>query len=70
MLTALLVFLVGALVLAVIMYVVHMLIGMMHLPPEIVKIALLIFALVCLIILIIMVVAVYRGGWSVGDILR
>lgn len=62
MLWALLTFLVGCLVLAVVIYVVNLLLGMMTLPDEVKKIALIIIGLIGLIILVILALNVFRGG--------
>ncbi len=62
MLSALLAFLVGCLVLAVVIYVVHLVLGMLQLPAPITQIALLIFGLIGLVILIALAVSVYQGG--------
>ncbi len=62
MLGALLTFLVGCLVLAIVVYVVHLLMGMIELPPEVRKIALLILGLICFVVIIMLAVSVFRGG--------
>jgi hypothetical protein len=70
MLTALLVFLVGALILCVIIYVAHLVIAMLKLPEPINQIAVLIVGLICLVALIMLCVGVYNGTWRVGDLFR
>ncbi|MES2342334.1 MAG: hypothetical protein V4597_11695 [Pseudomonadota bacterium] len=62
MLTALLVFLVGALVLAVVIYIAKLLLAMFELPPPIQQIALLILGLIGLVLLIILCVHAFNGG--------
>lgn len=62
MLGALLAFLVGCLVLAVVLYVVHLVMGMIDLPPNVRQIALVIIGLIALIVLIMLVVQVFNGG--------
>jgi hypothetical protein len=62
MLGALLTFLLGCLVLAIIIYVLHLILGMLSLPPEVKQIALLIIGLIGLIVLIMLAVNVFRGG--------
>ena len=70
MLSALLVFLIGALILAVVVYVCHMIIGMISLPEPINRIALLIVGLIGLVLLLILTIGIYSGGWRAGDVLR
>jgi hypothetical protein len=62
MLGALLVFLVGCLVLAVVIYVIHLIMGMLTLPDPVKQIALLILGLIGLIALIALAVNVFNGG--------
>lgn len=61
MLSALLVFLVGCLVLAVVLYVFKLILDMVTLPSEIKQIALLIIGLIGLIVLIMLAVNVFNG---------
>lgn len=70
MLTALLVFLVGILVLSVVIYVCHLVIEMLKLPEPINKIALLIIGLIGLVVLIMLAVGVYNGTWRAQEIFR
>lgn len=65
MLSALLVFLIGCLVLAVVIYVVHLLMGMIELPPQVKQIALLILGLIFLIVILMLALSVYSGGQGV-----
>lgn len=62
MLGSLLVFLVGCLVLAVVLYVVHLVMGMLTLPDQVKQIALCIIGLIGLIVLIMLAVNVFNGG--------
>ena len=62
MLNALLVFLVGCLVLAVVVYVVKLLMDMFGLPDPIYKIALLIVGLIGFVIVIMLAVRVFNGA--------
>lgn len=62
MLAALLTFLIGCLVLAVVLYVVHLVMGMIDLPPNVRQIALLIVGLIALVVLIMLAVNVFQGG--------
>lgn len=62
MLWALLVFLVGCLVLAVVIYVVHLILDMITLPPQVKQIALIIIGLIVLVIVLMLAINVYRGG--------
>lgn len=62
MLMGLLVFLIGCLVIAVIVYVFHLVLDMLSLPPPIKQIALIIVALIALVCLLILVVHVMSGG--------
>ncbi len=62
MLWALLVFLIGCLVLAVVIYICKLLLAMLELPPPIQQIALLIIGLVGLIVLLILAINVFKGG--------
>lgn len=62
MLAALLTFLVGCLVLAVVLYVVNLVMGMITLPEPIKQIALIIIGLIGLVILIMLAVNAFQGG--------
>jgi Na+/phosphate symporter len=62
MLGALLVFLIGCLVLAVVIYVLHMVLDMITLPPQVKQIALVIIGLIGLVVVLILAVNVFRGG--------
>jgi len=62
MLSALLTFLVGCLVLAVVLYVVKLVIDMLSLPGNIAQLALIIIGLIGLIVLIMLAVQVFNGG--------
>lgn len=62
MLSGLLTFLVGCLVLAVVLYVVHLLMGMIDLPPNVKQIALVIVGLIALVILVMLAVRAFQGG--------
>lgn len=68
MLGALLTFLVGCLVLAIVLYVVSLVMGMITLPDNIKQIALIIIGLIGLIVLIILAVNVFNGG--AGNLIR
>lgn len=59
-------FLVGALVLAVVVYVAKLLLALFELPPPIQQIALLILGLIGLVLLIMLCVHVYSGGGLAG----
>lgn len=65
MLSALLIFLIGCLVLAVVIYVFHLVLGMLTLPEPVKQIALIIVGLIGLVILLILAVNVYNGGGMV-----
>lgn len=65
MLTGLVVFLVGALILGVVIYIAKLILDMLTLPPQIRQIALLIFGLIGLILLIILVVRAFGGAGGV-----
>lgn len=62
MLYALLVFLVGCLILACVIYVAHLIMNMLTLPPPVKEIALLIFGLIGLVLLLILTVQVFNGA--------
>lgn len=62
MLSALLVFLVGCLILAVVIYVFNMILAMIELPPQVKQIALIIVGLILLVLLIMITVNVFNGG--------
>ncbi len=62
MLMALLVFLIGCLVLAVVIYVVKLILDMLGLPPPINQIAMLIVGLIGLVLLLMLTVNAFRGG--------
>ncbi len=62
MLVALLVFLIGCLVLAVVIYVFNLILGMLTLPPPIKEIALIIVGLIGLVLLCMLAVNVFRTG--------
>ena len=61
MLSALLVFLIGALVLAVVVYVCNLVLNMLTLPDQIKQIALIIIGLIGLVLLLILAIGVYNG---------
>ncbi len=61
MLSALLVFLVGCLVLAVVIYVAKLIINMLTLPAEVAQIALIILGLIGLVIVVILAVRAMQG---------
>ena len=65
MLGALIVFLIGCLVLAVVIYVIHLLMNMLELPAPIKQIALLILGLIFLVIILMLALNVYSGGSGV-----
>jgi Na+/phosphate symporter len=65
MLWALLVFLIGCLVLAVVIYVLNLVLDMLTLPPQVKQIALIIIGLIGLVIVLILAVNVFRGGGAV-----
>ncbi len=60
-LAALLVFLVGCLVLAVVIWVAKLIIAMLPLPPEVAQIALVILGLIGLVIVILLAVRALQG---------
>jgi hypothetical protein len=62
MLGGLLTFLLGCLVLAVVLYVVHLVVGMLDLPPNVKQIATIIIALIGLIVLVVLAINVFSGG--------
>lgn len=62
MLSALLVFLIGVLVLSVVLYICHLVLGMLTLPANIKQIALAVIGLIGLIVLIMLAVQVFGGG--------
>ena len=62
MLAALLVFLVGCLILAVVLYVVKLVMDMLTLPDAVRQIALIIVGLIALVVLIMLAVQVFQGG--------
>lgn len=62
MLWALLVFLIGCLVLAVVVYVIHLILDMITLPPQVKQIALIIIGLIILVIVLMLAINVYRGA--------
>ncbi len=62
MLGGLLTFLVGCLVLAVILYVVNLVMGLIELPAQIKQIALIIIGLIALVLLIYLAIAAMQGG--------
>lgn len=62
MLWALVVFLVGCLVLTAVIYVLHLVLEMLTLPPPVKQIALVVIGLIGLIIVIILALNVFRGG--------
>lgn len=62
MISALLTFLVGCLVLACVVYVVSLVMGMLTLPDPVKQIALIIVGLIGLVMLIGMAVSVYNGA--------
>jgi hypothetical protein len=66
MLGALLIFLIGCLVLAVVLYVFNLILGMLTLPDQIKQIALLIIGLIGLVILIMLAVNAFHGGGGLG----
>ena len=59
---ALLAFLVGCLILAVVIYVVKLIIDMLELPAPVKQIALIIIGLIGLIVVILLAVQVFNGG--------
>jgi hypothetical protein len=59
---ALLVFLIGCLVLAVVLYVVSLVMGMITLPDPIKQIAMIVIGLIGFICLIMLAMNVFRGG--------
>ena len=67
MLMALLWFLIGCLVLAVVLYVAKLILDMLTLPPNVRQIALIIIGLIGLIALLILALNVFGGGaaWRV-----
>lgn len=62
MIRALITFLVGCLVLAVVIWVVDLVLALLPLPPAVAQIALIIFGLVGLLCLVGLALRVYRGG--------
>ena len=62
MLNALLVFLIGVLVLAVVIYVFNMIVNMLTLPAEVKQIALLIIGLIGLIFLILITIHAFQSA--------
>ena len=62
MLTALLYFLVGCLVLCVVLYVVSLVLNRLALPPDIRQIALAILGLIGFIVLVILALNVFQGA--------
>ena len=68
MMRALLVFLVGCLILAVVIYVLNLVIAMLVLPPAVAHIALIIIGLIGLVMLVYLAVRVFYGGgpWTGG----
>ncbi len=62
MLAALLVFLVGCLVLAIVIYVFNLILGMIQLPDQVKQIALIIVGLIGLVFLLILTVNAFHGG--------
>lgn len=65
MLGALLVFLAGCLILAVVLYVFKLILGVLELPPPVAQIALLIIGLIGLVVLIFLALRVLDGGFTV-----
>lgn len=65
MLNSLLVFLIGCLILACVLYVCHLIIGMLELPPPVRQIALIIIGLIGLVILLILATGAFGGGGGV-----
>lgn len=66
MLSGLLVFLIGCLVLAVILYVAKLILDMLSLPAPVNQIALLILALIGLLVLITLALRAFGGGIPLG----
>jgi hypothetical protein len=66
MLRALLWFLCGAFALCVVLWVVHLLIGMMDLPPPIAQLAITIIGLIGLVVLLILCVRVFNNPGPPG----
>jgi hypothetical protein len=64
MLAALLTFLVGCLILAVVLYVVSLVMGMITLPAPIKEIALIIVGLIGLVVLIMLAISVFNNGFA------
>jgi hypothetical protein len=62
MLSGLLVFLVGVLVLAVVVYVCHLVIDMLSLPANVKQIALIVIGLIGLVVLVILAIQAWGGG--------
>ena len=62
MLTALLYFLIGCLVLAVVIYVLKLVLDMLTLPDQVKQIGLVIVGLIGLVIVLILAVNVFQGG--------
>ncbi len=65
MIGGLLVFLVGCLVLAVILYAFNLVLGMISLPEQLKQLALLIVGLICLLLLIMLAIRAATGGAGV-----
>lgn len=65
MLGALLTFLIGCLVLAAVIYVVHLVLGMLTLPDPMKQIALVIIGLIGLVVLLMLAANVFQGGAAV-----
>jgi hypothetical protein len=61
MLWALVIFLVGCLVVVVVVYVLHLVLDQLTLPPNVKQIALAIIALIGLIVVVILALGVFRG---------
>lgn len=64
MISGLIIFLVGCLVLAIVLYVAHLVIDMLALPPNIKQIALIIIGLVGLLVLIVLTMNAFGVGWG------
>lgn len=62
MLWALLTFLIGCLILAVVLYVINLVLGLITLPSQVKEIALIIFGLIGLVILVMLSINVFRGA--------
>lgn len=59
MLAALLYFLVGCLVIGVVLYVAHLVLGMTHLPPQVKQIAYVVIGLIALVALVMLALSVF-----------